>query len=82
MNTELYIATHKPIKFTLPLIYQWVQVNATRSGQWDGYLHDDDGPESISYKNSSYCELTVLYRIWKESKADIVGLCHYSRFFG
>ena len=82
MNTELYIATHKPIKFTLPLIYQWVQVNATRSGQWDGYLHDDDGPESISYKNSSYCELTVLYRIWKESKADIVGLCHYRRFFG
>ena len=82
MKTEIFVATHKPIRFRLPDEYYWVQVNAAHTGQWDNYLHDNDGQDNISIKNPSYCELTVLYKLWKESSADFVGLCHYRRFFG
>ncbi len=81
-KTSIIVVTHKPIKFELPDYYQWIQVNAEKNGRWDGYLHDNDINDNISIKNNSYCELTALYSLWKNSDADIKGLCHYRRFLG
>ena len=42
---------------------------------------DDAGRDHISEKNLAYCELTVLYRLWKNPEPDVKGLCHYRRYF-
>ena len=45
-----------------------------------GYLSDDTG-DNISYKNDNYSEMTGFYWMCKNSDADIIGLCHYRRYF-
>lgn len=83
MDTRIFVMTHKKIeelsdRTVMPEIYIPMQVG--RAGKEDlGYLGDDSG-DNISDKNSSYCELTGMYWLWKNMDCDIIGICHYRRF--
>lgn len=79
MDTRIYVMTHK--QYTKPDddLYRTLHVGKAIS-QDLGYEGDDTG-EQISNKNKNYCELTGMYWIWKNVSCDIVGICHYRRYF-
>lgn len=75
---KIYIVSHKEIEpINLPN-YQVIGVG--NCPKVNGYVYDNTG-DNISTKNASFCELTALYWIWKNTNDDIVGLVHYRRFF-
>ena len=80
MSVKIFVMTHK--KFPVPADSTYVPLHVGRAcAQELGYLGDNTG-KNISEKNKYYSELTGLY--WaahNESDADIIGLCHYRRFF-
>lgn len=79
MKTQIYVMTHKKMTDIPDGIYKPLHVG--RKGKADlGYPGDDTGV-NISEKNSSYCELTGIYWAWKNVSCDIIGICHYRRFF-
>ncbi len=45
-----------------------------------GFTGDNSG-DNISAKNKHYSELTGLYWVWKNTDTEIVGSCHYRRYF-
>lgn len=77
----VYVVGHK--QFNMPVddpMYIPLVVGKQHGDIPEGWLSDHTG-ENISDKNPRYNELTGLYWIWKNSDADIAGLCHYRRFF-
>ncbi len=82
---QLFVMGHAafhvpPVKGYIPL-----QLGKSCSKMELGILSDDAG-ENISFKNPQYCELTGLYWVLKNrmpflNEQDIVGFCHYRRFF-
>lgn len=79
MDTRIYIATHK--KFDFAPMDGYIPLHVGRAGKADlGYLGDDTG-DNISEKNANYCELTGMYWMWKNVECDVIGLCHYRRYF-
>lgn len=79
MDTRIYVMTHKKIADLPEKIY--LPLHVGRDGKEDlGYPGDNTG-EQISCKNPYYCELTGMYWLWKNVKCDIIGVCHYRRFF-
>ena len=92
MIVSVYVATQKKISsITLDSsIYIQLQVGACfntpildvrKDGTEFNYARDDSSKSNISARNPFYCELTGLYWIWKNVDSDIVGLCHYRRYF-
>lgn len=80
----IYIITHKRMDDSKVdhSIYKVLYVGSGTDCQ-SYYLRDNTGI-NIANKNTSYCELTGLYWIWKngsEKATDITGLVHYRRFF-
>lgn len=78
-NIKIYIATLKKYEIPIDDIYIPLQVGCENNESL-GYIGDNKG-DNISCKNKNYCELTGLYWIWKNIKADYVGLTHYRRYF-
>jgi len=80
MKTQIFVMTHK--KFEPPQDNTYMPLHVGRAlGNDLGYMGDDTG-DSISDLNPYYGELTGLYWLWKNySEADIIGICHYRRYF-
>lgn len=81
---SVYIAAHK--QFALPAVdaaYKVLQVGAYKGHIFSEspYAVYDDCGDNISIKNQSFCELTGIYWIWKNTTDDYVGLVHYRRYF-
>lgn len=78
----IYVITHKDYKHIAKSnLYQTLLVGADQNKCNEDCLKDNDFEDNISYKNKSFCELTGLYWIWKRSKEDYIGICHYRRYF-
>lgn len=86
---EIYMAKFykdKPLRnaYSIPNWVHPVQAGAALTDQRITEITDDSG-ENISSKNVNYCELTVLYWMWKnklcvEDGEKYFGLFHYRRF--
>jgi hypothetical protein len=78
---SLYVATHK--KVALPKCDWMVPIGL--AGYSDELVKLNDSMSSsgdeISKKNRNYCELTGLYWLSKNCIDNIIGLCHYRRYF-
>lgn len=60
----------------------YIPVFSGKNGSYESCpIIGDDTGENISSKNKYYSELTGIYWVWKNQQADIVGSCHYRRFF-
>lgn len=81
MKVTIYTMTHK--HFLQPedvSLYRPLHVGRA-IGEDLGYPGDDTG-ENISAQNGFYGELTGVYWVWKnDTDSDIIGICHYRRYF-
>ena len=82
-EVNIFVLTHK--KFDFPKkeindIYMPLLCNSENINEDWGYFKDSTG-DNISNLNKYYAELTGQYWAWKNTDADIIGFCHYRRFF-
>lgn len=83
MNIKIFSAYHK--LYMVPNVDFIVPIQAGKSiaAQKLHYEGDDTG-NHISHLNATFCELTVLYYVWKNYSKDNFthwGLSHYRRYF-
>ena len=67
------IQSYMPLKYVIP-----IQVGAALTEQRIADVTDDAG-DNISARNRHYSEMTAFYWMWKNAKADYLGICHYRR---
>lgn len=78
---KIFIISHKPIEaITDQPIYEILLVGQAVKLKDNRYYRDDQGI-NISQKNWMYNELTGVYWVWKNVNTDIIGICHYRRYF-
>ena len=84
----IYIISHKKVSLPSLPFYRVLAVgakqNLPKEADWYSVRDDsaDDGiRDDISDKNKTFCELTGVYWLWKHCQDDIIGICHYRRFF-
>ena len=77
---EIFVLTHKKFECPKEDIYKPLLSGSSSHKDDFGYLRDDSG-DNISNLNNYYAEMTGEYWAWKNSNADIIGFCHYRRYF-
>ena len=81
---EVYLAkcvVDKPIKNypnDLSSVIIPIQVGADLTKERIAFVTDNTG-DNISSRNRRYSEMTAFYWMWKNSRADYLGICHYRR---
>lgn len=75
---QIVVVTHKEYTFPTDKAYVPIRVG-NKPENYQGCT--DDTADNIAQLNSSFCELTALYWLWKNSQAGIIGLMHYRRYF-
>jgi hypothetical protein len=61
-------------------LYQPLMCGGASIGGLENFLTDNVG-EQISSKNSRFSELSGLYWVWKNTNHEVIGTCHYRRFY-
>lgn len=80
----IYVITHKEFDDKSFCKDGYVVLHVGQNKNMKSYYLRDDVLDNISQKNTSFCELTGLYWVWKNGKEkddEIVGLIHYRRGF-
>lgn len=82
-TVNIYVITHKSFddNFIKNNTYKVLLVGKALGNSGKKYYLNDNLGKNISIKNKSYCELTGLYWMWKNSASSILGLEHYRRYF-
>lgn len=75
---RMFVVAHRPTPIPPGPLYALIAVGGV---QVPGAAFRDDAGDSISAKNRQYCELTATYWVWKNTRDDAVGICHYRRYF-
>lgn len=79
---KIVVATHKPYQMPKDPIYLPLHVGADLHPEVCTDMQGDNEGNSISKKNAYYCELTGLWWLWKNVRAEYKGLVHYRRYLG
>ena len=80
---KVYILTHKKFDYESideKQMYKPLLCGSACLNEDFGYIRDDTG-DNISSLNKYYAELTGEYWAWKNDDSDIIGFCHYRRYF-
>lgn len=82
MNNKIYVVTHKQAEFPCDPLYCPIQVGFGNELFWnDAPIIRDNSGDNISAKNSTFCELTAVYWLWKNIVSDgFIGIEHYRRY--
>lgn len=80
MKKTIFVVTHKDYSFPSELAFKAIQVGNGKLTSISNFCVDKSG-DNIAHLNSSFCELTALYWIWKNDTSDVTGLMHYRRYF-
>lgn len=79
MEIKICVAYHKPSDLLPGDIYLPIHVGKSLHPELNLGIQGDNEGDNISDENGYYCELTALYWLWKNVKADVKGLFHYRR---
>lgn len=71
------VVAHKPYEMPADSAYLPIWVGRDEGLPIGFYSHNNG--DGIAELNETYCELTGLYWVWKNVKADFKGLAHYRR---
>lgn len=79
MEIKICVAYHKPSDLFPEDIYLPIHVGKSLHPEINLGIQEDNVGDNISDENGYYCELTALYWLWKNVRADVKGLFHYRR---